>query len=143
MVQNINRAKAFDSASNYYIKQILQQKNNRQNPGVIALHRKTSKFQEFYIISSLSSILNYNMLYTHIQNQQVHINKLYFLCTVQTTHIKKDNFCQKIQTHTYTYIKLQTQEISWRFHHEVLCSSVALYLVPESDLMAICYLIPK
>lgn len=104
MVQNINTAKAFDSASNYYIKQILQQKNNRQNPGVIALHRKTSKFQEFYIISSLSSILNYNMLYTHIQNQQVHINKLYFLCTVQTTHIKKDNFCpENTNTHIYIY----------------------------------------
>lgn len=25
---------------------------NRQNPGFIALHRKTCKFQEFYIISS-------------------------------------------------------------------------------------------
>lgn len=78
-------------------------KNNRQNPGVIALHRKTCKFQQFYVISSLSSILNYNMWHTHIQNQQLHINKLYFLCTVQTTHIKKDYFCPE-NTHRHTHI---------------------------------------
>lgn len=42
------------------------------------------------------------MWHTHIENQHLHINNLYFLCAVQTT-LKKDYFCPE-NTHTHIYI---------------------------------------
>lgn len=81
------------------------------------------------------------MWHMHIQDQQLHINK-----HISSALYKLQTFKKRLlllRKYTHTYIKFQTQEISWRFHHELFCASAALYLVPESHLMVICYLIPK